>query len=231
MSASSSNLTEPRSPTSVTWRARCAPCQLSSIALRVPPACSSIRSTTSSGPSPWSRRSCAATAVTSGPSSANSTESGCGPRFQSTSPSTPAGSVFRQVAEVRSTVPMRPSASSAESTPIAGWWRYTWPTISVRPRSVARVASAVASAVDVVIGFSTNTSLPARSAARASSMCVGPGVAITTASMRGSARTPAGSVSATPGGAASTALRAPIAASSRPSHRSAARARRVPQRP
>ncbi len=64
-----------------------------------------------------------------------------------------------------------------------------WPTMSVSPVRWASRTSSSASAVELVIGFSTKTCLPASSAALASAKCVEMGVATTTASTARSAST------------------------------------------
>ena len=64
-----------------------------------------------------------------------------------------------------------------------------WPTMRVRPVRWASSTSSSASAFELVIGFSTNTCLPASSAALASAKCVEIGVAMTTASTAGSSST------------------------------------------
>ena len=63
--------------------------------------------------------------------------------------------------------------------------RKMWPTCRINPRRSAISTSRNASADSSVIGFSTNTSLPASRNFLHSSKCEGAGVAITTASAMG----------------------------------------------
>ena len=78
---------------------------------------------------------------------------------------------------------------SSPSLRTGGLKTKVWPTMSVRPVCSASATSSSASAAELVIGFSTKTCLPASRAALARSKCVEIGVAITTASTAGSART------------------------------------------
>ena len=89
------------------------------------------------------------------------------------------------------------------------------PTISVRPRAAASSTSSHACAVSAVIGFSTNTCLPASRAALAMGWCVPIGVAMRTASTLSSPSTTSRSVVAATAGYRACAF---FSASGRGSH-------------